>query len=126
MPPPLLPADRCNAPLGPRPSCRARLYLQKQVGRPAILINAVLRLDGRTQQLTQLRIKLSGNATLEGAGELLHREPAVTAAKARENVTSPGGTTAAALAVLKAPDGLEALMIKAAAAAHRRAGELAG
>ena len=65
-------------------------------------------------------------ATVEGAGELLHREPAVTAAKARENVTSPGGTTAAALAVLKAPDGLEALMIKAAAAAHRRAGELAG
>ena len=65
-------------------------------------------------------------ATVEGAGELLHREPAVTAATARENVTSPGGTTAAALAVLKAPDGLEALMIKAAAAAHRRAGELAG
>ena len=65
-------------------------------------------------------------ATVEGAGELLYREPGVNAAKLRENVTSPAGTTAAALAVLKAPDGLDALMIKAVAAAHRRAGELAG
>jgi pyrroline-5-carboxylate reductase len=65
-------------------------------------------------------------ATVEGAGELLYREPDVTAATLRENVTSPAGTTAAALAVLKAPDGLEALLTKAAAAAHRRAGELAG
>jgi pyrroline-5-carboxylate reductase len=65
-------------------------------------------------------------ATVEGAGELLYREPDVSAAKLRENVTSPAGTTAAALAVLKAPEGLDALMIRAAAAAHRRAGELAG
>jgi pyrroline-5-carboxylate reductase len=65
-------------------------------------------------------------ATVEGAGELLYREPEVTAATLRENVTSPAGTTAAALDVLKAPDGLDALMIRAAAAAHRRAGELAG
>ena len=43
-------------------------------------------------------------ATVEGAGELLYREPGVTAAKLRENVTSPAGTTAAALAVLKAPE----------------------
>jgi pyrroline-5-carboxylate reductase len=65
-------------------------------------------------------------ATVEGAGELMYREPDVTAATLRENVTSPAGTTAAALAVLKAPDGLDALMTRAAAAAHRRAGELAG
>jgi len=65
-------------------------------------------------------------ATVEGAGELLHREPDVAAAKLRENVTSPGGTTAAALAVLKAPGGLDALMEAACAAACRRAGELAG
>ena len=65
-------------------------------------------------------------ATVEGAGELMHSEPGVSAAKLRENVTSPGGTTAAALAVLRAPDGLAALMTKAVAAAHRRAGELAG
>jgi pyrroline-5-carboxylate reductase len=64
--------------------------------------------------------------TVEGAGELLYREPGVTAAKLRENVTSPAGTTAAALAVLKAPGGLDALMAAACAAARRRAGELAG
>jgi pyrroline-5-carboxylate reductase len=65
-------------------------------------------------------------ATVEGAGELLHREPATTAARLRENVTSPGGTTAAALAILRSPDGLAALMARAVAAAHKRAGELAG
>jgi pyrroline-5-carboxylate reductase len=72
-----------------------------------------------------LAMKLA-RATVEGAGELLYREPAIAAAKLRENVTSPGGTTAAALAVLRAPDGLAPLMTRAVAAAHRRAGELAG
>ncbi|MGA2041792.1 MAG: pyrroline-5-carboxylate reductase [Roseiarcus sp.] len=65
-------------------------------------------------------------ATVEGAGELMHRAPEVAAARLRENVTSPGGTTAAALAVLRAPDGLPALMRRALAAAHRRARQLAG
>ncbi len=65
-------------------------------------------------------------ATVEGAGELMRREPEISAATLRENVTSPGGTTAAALAVLRAPDGLAALMRRAVAAAHKRAGELAG
>jgi pyrroline-5-carboxylate reductase len=65
-------------------------------------------------------------ATIEGAGELMHREPENPAARLRENVTSPGGTTAAALAVLRAPDGLSSLMRRAVAAAHKRAGELAG
>jgi pyrroline-5-carboxylate reductase len=73
----------------------------------------------------ELAMKLA-RATVEGAGELLHREPAVPAGKLRENVTSPGGTTAAALGVLRAPDGLAALMTRAVAAAHKRAGELAG
>lgn len=65
-------------------------------------------------------------ATVEGAGELLRREPDVSPARLRENVTSPGGTTAAALAVLQASDGLRALLGRAVAAAHKRAGELAG
>jgi pyrroline-5-carboxylate reductase len=65
-------------------------------------------------------------ATVEGAGELMHREPDISAARLRENVTSPGGTTAAALAVLRAPDGLASLMRRAVAAAHERAGQLAG
>ncbi len=72
-----------------------------------------------------LAMKLA-RATIEGAGELLHCDPAVPAGKLRENVTSPGGTTAAALAVLRAPGGLAELMTRAAAAAYQRAGELAG
>ena len=72
-----------------------------------------------------LAMKLA-RATVEGAGELMYREPTVPAGTLRENVTSRGGTTAAALAVLRAPDGLAALMSRAIAAAHQRAGELAG
>ena len=44
-------------------------------------------------------------ATVAGAGELLHRSP-LDAGTLRQNVTSPGGTTAAALDVLMAKDGL--------------------
>ena len=65
-------------------------------------------------------------ATVEGAGELLFRDAATTAAQLRVNVTSPGGTTAAALDVLMAADGLRPLMTRAIAAAKRRAGELSG
>jgi pyrroline-5-carboxylate reductase len=64
-------------------------------------------------------------ATVAGSGELLHRSP-LPAATLRENVTSPGGTTAAALGVLMAPDGLAPLMTRAIAAATRRGRELAG
>ena len=63
--------------------------------------------------------------TVSGAGELLHRS-ALDAASLRENVTSPGGTTAAALAVLMAEPGLEGLMHRAVAAATQRSRELAG
>ena len=44
----------------------------------------------------------------------------------RRNVTSPGGSTAAALDVLMADDGLERLMARAVAAAAARSRELAG
>jgi pyrroline-5-carboxylate reductase len=64
-------------------------------------------------------------ATVAGAGDLLDRSP-LDAATLRQNVTSPGGTTAAALEVLMAIDGLEPLMTKAIAAAARRSRELAG
>ena len=63
--------------------------------------------------------------TVAGSGELLHRSP-LDAAALRENVTSPGGTTAAALAVLMGRNGLAALMTKAVAAATARSRELAG
>ena len=64
-------------------------------------------------------------ATIEGAGELLHQSPE-SPATLRQNVTSPNGTTAAALAVLMASDGLQPLMTKAVAAAAKRSRELAG
>jgi len=64
-------------------------------------------------------------ATVAGAGELLHRSP-LDAATLRQNVTSPGGTTAAALDVLMAADGIAPLMAKAIAAAARRSRDLAG
>jgi pyrroline-5-carboxylate reductase len=62
--------------------------------------------------------------TVAGAGELLHRSD-LDAATLRQNVTSPGGTTAAALGVLMAKDGLPDLMRKAVAAATQRSRELA-
>jgi pyrroline-5-carboxylate reductase len=64
-------------------------------------------------------------ATVAGSGELLHRSP-LDAATLRQNVTSTGGTTAAALGVLMADDGLDPLMTKAVAAATKRSRELAG
>ena len=63
--------------------------------------------------------------TVAGSGELLHRSP-LDAATLRQNVTSPGGTTAAALQVLTGPNGFEALLTEAIAAATRRGRELAG
>ena len=63
--------------------------------------------------------------TVAGSGELLHRSP-LDAATLRQNVTSPGGTTAAALEVLMGPGGFDALLTKAIAAATKRGRELAG
>jgi len=63
--------------------------------------------------------------TVTGSAELLHRSD-LDAAILRQNVTSPGGTTAAALEVLTGPGGLEALLTQAIAAATRRSRALAG
>jgi pyrroline-5-carboxylate reductase len=63
--------------------------------------------------------------TIAGSGELLHRSD-LDAATLRQNVTSPGGTTAAALEVLMGPGGFDELLTKAIAAATRRSRELAG
>jgi pyrroline-5-carboxylate reductase len=62
--------------------------------------------------------------TVAGSGELLHRSD-LPAATLRQNVTSPGGTTAAALDVLMGHEGLQRLMIRAVAAATARSKELA-
>jgi pyrroline-5-carboxylate reductase len=63
-------------------------------------------------------------ATVAGAGELLYRSDQ-EAPTLRRNVTSPGGTTAAALEVLMARPGLSDLMRRAVAAATERSRELA-
>lgn len=65
-------------------------------------------------------------ATVEGAGALLAGKPDASAAELRESVTSPGGTTAAALTILQGEQGLEKLIVDAVAAAERRARELSG
>ena len=56
---------------------------------------------------------------------MLHRSE-LAAEQLRKNVTSPNGTTHAALQVLMAPDGIQPVMDKAIAAASRRSKELAG
>jgi pyrroline-5-carboxylate reductase len=71
----------------------------------------------------ELATKLA-RETVAGSGELLHRSD-LPAATLRQNVTSPGGTTQAALEVLMAKDGLQPLMIRAIAAATKRSIELA-
>jgi pyrroline-5-carboxylate reductase len=72
----------------------------------------------------ELAAKLA-RETIAGSGELLRRST-LNAATLRENVTSPGGTTAAALEVLMGPGGFETLMTTAVAMAARRSRELAG
>jgi pyrroline-5-carboxylate reductase len=70
-----------------------------------------------------LAMKLA-RATVAGSGELA-RLATEDAAELRRNVTSPGGTTEAALEVLMGAEGLAPLLRRAVAAATRRARELA-
>ena len=63
--------------------------------------------------------------TVAGSAELMHRSD-LDAATLRQNVTSPGGTTAAALDVLMGAGGLDELLTRAIIAATRRSRELAG
>ena len=62
--------------------------------------------------------------TVAGSGELLFRSD-LPSATLRQNVTSPGGTTAAALEVLMGEGGMQSLLTRAVAAATRRSKELA-
>jgi pyrroline-5-carboxylate reductase len=64
------------------------------------------------------------NATVAGAGELLGRS-GIDAATLRQSVTSPAGTTAAALEVLMRGRGVQPLLTEAIAAATRRSRQLA-
>jgi pyrroline-5-carboxylate reductase len=78
---------------------------------------------GIAQGLPPAQAEKFARATVAGAGALLKADKA-SAAKLREAVTSPGGTTAAALAVLMGPGGLAPLIGRAVAAAKKRAEEL--
>jgi pyrroline-5-carboxylate reductase len=71
----------------------------------------------------ELATKLA-RETVAGSGELLHRSE-LSSATLRQNVTSPGGTTAAALEVLMGADGMQSLLTRAVAAATKRSRELA-
>lgn len=64
-------------------------------------------------------------ATVTGAAELAYQS-SEDPGRLREQVTSPGGTTAAALEVLMGDKGLTDLMTRAVAAAKKRSEELAG
>lgn len=80
---------------------------------------------GTAAGLDEATARRLANATVAGSGELLHRS-GLDPKTLRENVTSPGGTTAAALSVLMAEgQGLEPLLTRAVAAATARGRELA-
>jgi pyrroline-5-carboxylate reductase len=77
----------------------------------------------REQGLDPVTAEKLARATVSGAGALLDADSR-PAADLRQEVTSPGGTTEAALKVLMAPEGLENLMRRAIAAATHRGKEL--
>ena len=78
---------------------------------------------GIAEGLPRAQAEKFARATVAGAGALLAADKSPASAL-REAVTSPGGTTAAALSVLMADDGLVALMKRAVRAARQRAEEL--
>jgi pyrroline-5-carboxylate reductase len=78
---------------------------------------------GEAQGLPREQAEQLARATITGAGALLDADTRPPA-ELRRGVTSPGGTTQAALKILMAKDGLEALMRRAVAAATRRGKEL--
>ena len=88
-----------------------------------LLIETLAR-AGEAQGLPAALALQLARSTVAGSGELA-RLADESPAQLRENVTSPGGTTRAALDVLMAPDGLERLIKRAVAAAAARSRELA-
>jgi pyrroline-5-carboxylate reductase len=89
-----------------------------------LLVEAMAAAGAKLGLTPEMAMQLA-RATVAGSGELLKQsnEPA---SQLRVNVTSPGGTTAEALKVLMAADGIQPVFDKALAAASRRSKELAG
>jgi pyrroline-5-carboxylate reductase len=79
---------------------------------------------GATLGLPEALAMRLARATVAGSGELARLAPE-DAAQLRRNVTSPGGTTEAALRILMAADGFGALLSRAVTAAAERSRELA-
>ena len=94
---------------------------------PAYLYAFVEALEaaGRAQGLPPQAARTLARATVTGAAALLE-ETGAEPAQLRAQVTSPGGTTEAALKVLMSDHGLEPLVKEAAAAAVARAEALGG
>jgi pyrroline-5-carboxylate reductase len=88
-----------------------------------LLIEALAQ-AGEAQGLPPALALQLARSTVAGSGELA-RVSVESPATLRQNVTSPGGTTRAALDVLMAPDGLEPLIARAVAAAAARSRALA-
>ena len=87
------------------------------------LLTECLAEAGRQAGLSSQMAEQLARQTVIGAGALM-ADSALPASELRENVTSPKGTTAAALAVLMAQDGLQGVMTRAVEAARRRSVEL--
>lgn len=89
------------------------------------LVDAMAEAGAAAGLAPDLAMRLA-RSTVTGAAFLLESEPDRPASDLRQAVTSKGGTTAAALDVLMASDGLGPLMIRTVEAAKRRARELSG
>ena len=89
-----------------------------------LLVEAMAAAGAKLGLSPEMAMQLA-RATVAGSGELL-RQSSEAAEQLRINVTSPGGTTAEALKVLMAADGIQPVFDKALAAASRRSKELAG
>jgi pyrroline-5-carboxylate reductase len=87
------------------------------------LLVEALAAAGRSAGLGEATANALARETVVGAGALLGNA-AESPAELRKAVTSPGGTTAAALDVLMSAGGMPDLMRKAVDAAVRRGGEL--
>ncbi|WP_415159408.1 pyrroline-5-carboxylate reductase [Maritalea sp.] len=93
---------------------------------PAYIFNMVeaLAAAGEAQGLApQLAMELA-RKTVVGSAMLLEAEPNTAPATLRENVTSPNGTTYAAMQILMGEEGLTDLMVRAVTAARKRSEEL--
>jgi pyrroline-5-carboxylate reductase len=87
------------------------------------LVAEALENAARAEGLSAQAAKQLAHATVAGSGALLDADGRA-AGDLRKAVTSPGGTTEAALRVLLASDGLKPLIVRAVHAARKRAEEL--